>query len=709
MSAPPSRHPFGTPPTGSTVTNTLDNGQHGTVLQVGHVHGDLALHAACDDTAGPVSIRPPLDRVTSDLHGRDDLVATLLDGVLRQDGATTVLHGAGGGGKTAAALTLADLLDHEHRRIRLWWIDASTERSLTAGLRELALDAGAPIDTVIRAWSGQLSPVPVLTDALARHPRPWVVIVDNADDTRLLQPWLPALRHRTGHVLITSRDGTGDRWPRHATLVPLRPLTREHAADVLCSLAPRAGTRDQALLLADTLGRLPLALHLAGRYLRGAAALPPVPGVLLPVDFDHYRRTFHDHFAHVDRLHNLGRDLDERALLTRTWELSLDLLHDRGLRHARPLLRWLSCFAPAPLPYVLANPDILIHSPLFPGITGADITDTLTVLVDFGLIDQVDFRDSRSSATTTRSMLIHPVIREANRHQPDLLADPRPYLALCVAVLDGATSHLHTADPTHRSCWAALIPHLDHLVDHVAHHPDLPDTWRLLATKLTRSTAVFAHLAGTPARAETLYHDALTVRHQHLGPHHPDVLTLRRDLAWLHWTGHPTPDPDHLQRCRAEYTGLIDHCTTHLGEHHPLTLTCRFDLAWIDIQDRRHSSDPAEAVERYRNLIRAEHQAYGRHEISGLAVQLELIAHLWRRTVACTPQPHVTMPPHYITLVTTEFERLFAMIDDIEQHPDLHAGLPMTVDQLRDSALHLHHAFATRHNRHPNAGPPRAT
>ncbi|MFC5055762.1 hypothetical protein [Saccharothrix xinjiangensis] len=671
---------------------------------MGDVHGDIAVHTRTDTPTGPVSVRPPLDRVTTDLHGRDELVTDLLRRVLRQDGATSVLHGAGGSGKTAAALTLADRLDRDHRSLRLWWIDASTERSLTAGLRELALDAGAPVDKVIHAWTGTLSPLPVLTDALAHCPRPWAVVIDNADDTRLLQPWLPALRHRTGHVLITSRDGTPDRWPRHATLVPLGPLGRDHAADVLCSLAPAAGTRPQALLLADVLGRLPLALHLAGRYLRGAAALPTVPGVLLPVDFDHYRHAFRDHFAHVDRLHNLGgRDLDDRELLTRTWELSLDLLHDRGLRHARPLLRWLSCLAPAPLPYALADPDILIHSPLFPAVTGADVTDTLAVLVDFGLIDRVDFHDSRSSAATTPCMLIHPVIREANRHQPDLLTDPHPYLALCIAVLDGATTHLHTGAPDHRSRWAALIPHLEHLVDHVEHHPDLPDTWRLLATKLTRSTAVFAQLTHTPRRAETLYRQVLTTRRDHLGEHHPDVLTIRRDLAWLRWSSHPCPeaDPDHIRNCAADYTDLIHHCTTFLGEHHPLALTCRFDLAWIDLHRPSPGTDDG-AIERYRDLIRAELRAHGRHEISGLTLQMELIVRLWN--AAQHSRPSST----HVDLINTEFARLLTMIDSIEHHPDLQTGLSLPVEHLRATVLSLLDTF-NRHTSHPTTSPPHPT
>ncbi|WP_121007431.1 hypothetical protein [Saccharothrix australiensis] len=660
--------------------NRVTGDHHAVVIQVGSVHGAVSIHSGHQPAVvtGLVSVVPPIDRLTIDLHGRDRLLDALADLTLRQDGATVVLHGAGGSGKTAVALALADHVLRRHPRTRVWWIDASTDPSLSAGFREVALNAGAPVDHVVAAWTGTRSPIGVLADALAAATGPWLVVIDNADDTRTHRPWLPALRQRTGAVVITSRDGNTDTWPPDTRLHPVGPLAAGHAADLLLALAPRAGTREQALGLARTLGGLPLALHLAGRYLRAAADLPPVPGLDLPVDFEHYRRVLREQFPRVDRLHLLGGGLADRALLTRTWELSLDLLADLGLPRARPLLRWLACFAQAPLPYTVVDADILAHSPLFQGITGIDVARTLTALTDFGLVDEVTFHDPRASTATTRCLLLHPLIREANRHQPDLLAAPHPYLALCTAVLDGTTTHLSTTDPDHLSRWAALAPHCEHVVDHVTRHGGLPPRWELFATRLTRAVALLAHLTGAHARARTLFGRVLDVRRRHLDEHHPDVLTVRRDLAWLGWT---TATPEDTARRRAGIAALADDCAAHLGPSHPLTLACRFDLSWIDSCLER---DPS-TLDRHRDVIRAERAALGHHDVSGVTAQLTLVTRLWR-------EAHQAAEPD-TAAVRAEFTRLLAMLDDLEQHTDVHHRLPQGLVGLRATARELFARF----------------
>jgi hypothetical protein len=65
-----------------------------------------------------------------------------------------VLHGAGGFGKTAIALSLA------HRVLRsahVWWMDATDRTSLANDLREVALRAGTPPRLVRQAWRGTTS------------------------------------------------------------------------------------------------------------------------------------------------------------------------------------------------------------------------------------------------------------------------------------------------------------------------------------------------------------------------------------------------------------------------------------------------------------------------------------------------------------------------------------------------------------------------
>lgn len=677
------------PPTHPDVVNHAVGTRDSTMLQIGTLHGGVAItdHHRSEPPVSIVSTMPPLDRLPTALCGRDDLLDTLSAHTARQAGALVVLHGVGGSGKTTAALGAVARLDRLHPDVRVWWLDASTDAALSAGFREVALDAGAPVDQVIAAWTGSRSPAGVLARALAATTRRWLIVVDNADDTRQLTPWLPALPRHRGATVITSRDGAPLAWPAFAARHQVGPLADDDAAQLLQTLAPHSGTRQQALRLAAALGGLPLALHLAGHYLHAARQLPPVHGAQVPMDFDQYRTAFREHFPDVDHLHELTGGLPDRALLHRTWELTLDHLTERGLHHARPLLRWLACFAPAALPYGALSADILSRSPLFPDITPVELLRTLGALTDFGLLDTVSYRDPRASTATTRCLLLHPVVREANRHQPDVRTGPRPYLALSIATLDGATAHLSWADPDERSLWAALAPHCEHVVDRVARDPAVPDDWNLFTTRLTRANALLAQLTNAPKRARDLFTQALATRRQYLDEHHPDILTLRRDLAWLRCSA-PSSAPDHVQRCFTELVALLHDCTTHLGQDHALTIACRFDLAWMSSTT---DPDTATVIDHHRQLIDAEHRALGRHALTGLVAQLTIITTLWRRA-RHSPTPDTAT-------VLAEFTKLDAMMRDLREQ-DLQHQLPLPLEQIQAV---INHTFNTFLISRPNA------
>ncbi len=67
-------------------------------------------------------------------------------------------------------------------------------------------------------------------------------------------------------MVVTTRRAAARWWPG-AELQHIGVLPREDAARVLCDLAPDSGTLDEAAEIADRLGRLPLALTLAGGFL----------------------------------------------------------------------------------------------------------------------------------------------------------------------------------------------------------------------------------------------------------------------------------------------------------------------------------------------------------------------------------------------------------------------------------------------------------
>jgi hypothetical protein len=152
----------------------------------------------------------------------------------------------------------------------------------------------------------------------------------------------------------------------------------------------RAGTDEEAEALASRLGGLPLALRLAGAHLAETTAAPwPSPTA-----------TFRGYQAPME-----ARRLDEvlgaatppaligeqsHKVISRAWELSLDLLDRRGMPEARSVLRLLSFLADAPIPYALVlHPDTLAaaSSELFADMEAARLWQLLRALGHLGLVD----------------------------------------------------------------------------------------------------------------------------------------------------------------------------------------------------------------------------------------------------------------------------------------------------------------------------------
>jgi len=95
---------------------------------------------------------------------------------------------------------------------------------------------------------------------------PWLLVFDNCEDEELLNQWLPP----TGgaRVLVTSRRAHWD--PSLGVVdLPLDVLDRQESIELLCKHRPDLPADSPDLnAIADELGDLPLALDLAGRYLR---------------------------------------------------------------------------------------------------------------------------------------------------------------------------------------------------------------------------------------------------------------------------------------------------------------------------------------------------------------------------------------------------------------------------------------------------------
>jgi len=269
-----------------------------------------------------------------------------------------VLHGLGGCGKTAVAYALFQHATTNAGRVGLW-VNASDPALLRTGMLAVAADRGATDAELTGARSGLRPAADLVWHYLDHSDQPWLLVLDNADAPAILRDggWLRT--SPAGTVVVTSRQAGVQWWPG-AELLHLGVLSRDDAALVLRDLVPHAGSMEDAGAVADRLGRLPLALILAGAFLAHQ--------VIDPWTLADYRRRLDSGADLVDPIELIDQGAgaagnDPRHLVSRTWQLSLDVLSVQGLPEAASLLRLLACWSGDPLPV-----SVLSGAELDPGL-----------------------------------------------------------------------------------------------------------------------------------------------------------------------------------------------------------------------------------------------------------------------------------------------------------------------------------------------------
>lgn len=413
-----------------------------------HHHGDA--WAAAPWMAPDSVRRPAIGRSPVVLRDRVELMTRLRTAL--EGGSTNqvyVLYGLGGCGKTAVASEVFRSATAEGGRIGLW-VNASDLTSLRAGMLAVAADRGAGEGELTAARSGLRAAADLVWDRLDRSEQPWLLVIDNADDPAILRDGSWLRTSPRGTTVVTTRQVAARWWPG-AELHHVGVLPREDAARVLCDLAPESGTVEEAAEIADRLGRLPLALTLAGGYLAHQ--------VIDPWSMAEYGRAL-DRGTEVDAIGLLdqgaayGNSHDSRHLASSTWELSLHALRTLGLPEATTLIRLLACWSHDPLPLQL--------------LAGTAISEVLPrARVEIALRGLLDHSLTRLAPGPPRCLRTHGVLLDSiARSTPADHRDP---------LIGTAAALLGTALPDVTHPWAREDPPLSQFAPHTGvAAPDKP-------------------------------------------------------------------------------------------------------------------------------------------------------------------------------------------------------------------------------------------
>ncbi|GAB2723127.1 tetratricopeptide repeat protein [Kitasatospora kifunensis] len=508
---------------------------------------------------GPDTVRVPLaERPPRVLRDRHDLMRELRLPRVGGDGDIHLLHGMGGSGKTAVAYTLFQE-SVGNGRIGLW-VNASDRMTLRAGMLAVAADRGAETGELVAAHSGQRAAADLVWHYLDHSAQPWLLVIDNADDPAILDEggWLRA--SPMGTVLVTSRHATSPLW-RSAVRHKIDVLPLEDAAQVLCDFAPDAGSHREAEQVARTLGCLPLALTLAGSYLAHQL-------------LESWTMSEYD-----ERLHEESTDLIDqgaapgtatrghRQLVSRTWQITLDALAERGLPQVTTLLRLLSCWGPEPLPLaVLARTAVddtsLDHAD--PALDSTQLEPALRALLDHSLSSLIEVPGGEG-AQPTRCIQSHGVLLDSVATATPPQQQQR--------LMEAAIHLLNSALPDETSPGAGkerlrlLAPHATALLRRAT-----PETASEV-TRLAVRVAAQIYEAGDYEAALALAKAAAETAQRLQGPDHPDTLAAR------HQAGDALRRLGRIQEAEDLLRTVLTDRERVLGPDHPDTLLTSAALA----------------------------------------------------------------------------------------------------------------------------------
>ena len=462
----------------------------------------------------------------------------LFDAVFARTEPRTVLTGMRGSGKTQLAAAVAARCEEDGWPL-VAWIHAASRKEILAGLYEFALRIGIdapkniPLEVIVRHLLDRLRSA----EAAER-----LFVFDNVENPDDLKDLIPEGAGVRTLITTTRRldwDGLG------CLRLAVGAFDREQSVSLLCE---RTGDtrREAADRIADALGDVPLAIT-------QAAATAQQGGYTLSGYLD--RLSHHPLESRISRLEGDGYPDAVGIALLMAYEQVLEQLRSKHPQQERIAVSLLDALS------LLAASGVPTHWLLRLDGDSDAVRDTLSFLKSAAIL-----QESNDGEKTIITWLQGHVYRETYLNDQKKLGEARTCAASVLSGIDvdRLDNGEQQRDETH------------HLIEQL-----------LAVTSQDYSQSLFSESQVSSKLAETLHDatslgmsqlalgltDSVTQTCNALGPHHPDTLASRNNLAGTYRAS------GRLDKATPLYEQNLEDSIRGLGTDHPSTLTSRLNLA----------------------------------------------------------------------------------------------------------------------------------
>ena len=446
---------------------------------------------------------------------------------------SVVVTGIGGIGKTQLACEFV----HRYGQYfagGVYWLNfddpkaVPTEVAACSRPGEEGLELQTQIRLVLSTWQSML---------------PRLLVFDNCEEAGLLSKWRPP----TGgcRILVTSRKSKWDQ-ALSVDLLPLGVLDRNESVSLLKQFL-KSISNYEADKIAEELGDLPLALHLAGSF------LCEYRKIISPADYlcQLKDETLLDHPSLTGRGSSFS-PTDHELHVAKTFALSLGKLtaNDSVDKLAMRILARTAYFAPGiPIPR-----DLLLKT-----VDSSEENFEATLQIEDALkrLDNLGFMEIEQEGSIVMHRLIASFVRNLQR-------DSEAKTATEIAVLTEARRINSTGFPFGLLAWQ---PHLRMVTDRAQKRGNER------GSNLSNELGYHLQAMGDYEGAGPYYEKALEINRKVLDEDHPDTATSLNNLGFL------LDSMGDYEGDRPYYEKALEINRKVLGEDHPDTATSLNNLA----------------------------------------------------------------------------------------------------------------------------------